>query len=78
MTETYEPGTTLTCTNDDCPCQLTLDVPCPHGDQYTCACGHPLVRMDAPRDSIGSRVEEAGIVDQQAVLLDEIEQDQAR
>ena len=35
-----EPGTELTCTNDDCGCRLRIEQPCPHGDQYTCACGH--------------------------------------
>jgi metallothionein len=38
-----EPGTILTCTNDDCECRLRIEVPCPHGDTYTCACGHPFV-----------------------------------
>ena len=35
-------GTRLTCTNDDCPCELQITTPCPHGSTYTCACGHPL------------------------------------
>jgi len=33
-------GTVLTCTNADCDCRLRVEVPCPHGDTYTCACGH--------------------------------------
>ena len=37
-----EAGTTLTCSNADCGCQLKIEQPCPHGDTYTCACGHPL------------------------------------
>lgn len=40
---TVAAGTTLTCTNDDCPCRILIQVPCPHGDDYSCACGHPLV-----------------------------------
>jgi hypothetical protein len=39
---TNEPGTLLTCTNGDCDCQLRIEAPCPHGDTYTCACGHPF------------------------------------
>lgn len=41
-----EAGTTLTCTNDGCGCRLRIESPCPHGDTYTCACGHPLVATD--------------------------------
>lgn len=33
-------GTVLTCSNESCGCQLTIDTPCPHGDTYRCACGH--------------------------------------
>jgi hypothetical protein len=39
---TIAAGTTLTCTDDDCPCRIVVEEPCPHGDRYTCACGHPL------------------------------------
>ena len=76
VTSTNEPGTTLTCTNDECSCELTINVPCPHGDQYTCACGHPLVSSAARGDqnTVGHRAEEEGIVDQQAALLDEIDE----
>jgi hypothetical protein len=44
---TNEPGTTLTCTNPDCGCQLKIEKPCPHGDQYKCACGHDFKASDA-------------------------------
>lgn len=37
-----EPGTVVTCTDDACGCQLTIDKPCPHGSQYRCGCGHLL------------------------------------
>jgi hypothetical protein len=37
---TVAPGTVLTCTNADCGCRLQVQQPCPHGDEYTCACGH--------------------------------------
>jgi hypothetical protein len=37
-----ETGTVLTCTNDQCACRLRIEEPCPHGDTYTCACGHPF------------------------------------
>ncbi len=37
-----EPGTILTCTNAVCGCRLHIEEPCPHGDTYTCACGHPF------------------------------------
>jgi hypothetical protein len=43
-----EPGVTLTCTNESCGCRLRIEQPCPHGDTYTCACGHPLT--DAGQD----------------------------
>ena len=39
---TNVPGTRLTCTNDDCECELQINTPCPHGTTYTCACGHPF------------------------------------
>ena len=35
-------GTILTCSNEDCRCRLRIEEPCPHGDTYTCACGHPF------------------------------------
>jgi hypothetical protein len=35
-------GTRLTCTDEDCACELEIVSPCPHGSTYTCACGHPL------------------------------------
>ena len=41
------PGTRLTCTNDDCPCELQINTPCPHGSIYTCACGHDLRAVPA-------------------------------
>ena len=37
-----EAGTVLTCSNPDCDCRLRIEQPCPHGDAYTCACGHPF------------------------------------
>ena len=44
-------GTTLTCTNDDCPCRVLVQVPCPHGEgEYSCACGHPLVAVGGTGD----------------------------
>jgi hypothetical protein len=39
-------GTVLTCTNTECGCRLQVQVPCPHGEGYTCACGHDLVPAD--------------------------------
>jgi hypothetical protein len=46
-----QPGTVLTCTNVDCDCRLRIDVPCPHGDTYRCACGHQFepVEVDSGR-----------------------------
>ena len=41
-----QPGTVLTCTNESCGCQLTIDQPCPHGDTYQCACGHEFIAAD--------------------------------
>ena len=77
--------TLLTCTNPDCPCEIRVVTPCPHGDQYTCACGHSLVPThggsnangsdgsdDAASMGIGERAEAEGIVDQQAVLVDDM------
>lgn len=37
------PGTVLTCSNVDCGCRIQVQQPCPHGDGYTCACGHDLL-----------------------------------
>jgi hypothetical protein len=39
-------GAVLTCTNRDCGCRLRIDEPCPHGDTYTCACGHSFEPTD--------------------------------
>jgi hypothetical protein len=73
MASNNQVGVLLTCTNDDCPCELQINVPCPHGDTYTCACGHPMTAQRSRHgDSLGERVEAEGIVDQQAVVLDEI------
>jgi hypothetical protein len=41
-----EPGTILSCTNESCGCRLRIEEPCPHGDEYTCACGHRLEARD--------------------------------
>ncbi len=43
-----ETGTILTCSNSDCGCRLRIEEPCPHGDTYTCACGHPFEAADSP------------------------------
>ena len=40
---------TLTCTKDDCGCRLLIEVPCPHGDTYTCACGHLMEPIAVPQ-----------------------------
>lgn len=40
-------GTRMTCTDDDCNCELQINVPCPHGTTYTCACGHPMEAIEA-------------------------------
>ena len=48
---TNEAGTLLSCSNQECTCRLRIEEPCPHGDTYTCACGHPLV--DAGASSLG-------------------------
>ncbi len=40
-------GTELTCDNQNCDCQITIDKPCPHGDSHTCGCGHALTPVDA-------------------------------
>lgn len=42
---TVAAGTLLTCTNDDCTCRLRVEEPCPHGETYTCACGHPFTEV---------------------------------
>jgi hypothetical protein len=46
---TNRAGTVLTCSNDDCECRLRIEAPCPHGDTYTCACGHPFEVVDTDR-----------------------------
>lgn len=35
-------GTILTCPNPDCGCRLRIEQPCPHGEEYKCACGHTM------------------------------------
>lgn len=40
-------GARLTCTNQDCGCELQIVRPCPHGTTYTCACGHPMEGIPA-------------------------------
>ena len=39
-------GTRMTCTNPDCGCELQIVKPCPHGTDYTCACGHEMKAME--------------------------------
>jgi hypothetical protein len=40
--DTNTPGTRLTCSNQDCGCELEVVRPCPHGSTYRCACGHDM------------------------------------
>jgi len=49
MTVANKTGSVLTCTNPECGCRLRIDEPCPHGDTYTCACGHQLTDAARPR-----------------------------
>jgi hypothetical protein len=71
MTLTNQSGVTLTCTNPDCPCELRIETPCPHGDDYRCACGHRFqTATEAEGRSVGERAEAEGIVDQQAAVMD--------
>jgi metallothionein len=44
-----ETGTLLSCDDEACDCRIRVEVPCPHADQYTCACGRPLVPFEGPR-----------------------------
>jgi len=55
MSVTNEAGIILTCTNPECGCRLRIEEPCPHGDAYTCACGHPFTDAGATplRDAPG-------------------------
>ena len=47
MATTYETGTLLTCTHEDCGCRVMIQVPCgcegADDSNYTCACGAKLV-----------------------------------
>lgn len=43
---TAAPQTMLTCTNGECACRVQVIDPCPHGDEYTCACGHAFTAME--------------------------------
>ena len=43
MTGAVDAGTELTCTDEDCDCSLIVQNPCPHGNDYLCGCGAPLV-----------------------------------
>lgn len=50
-------GTELTCTNLDCDCSFIVQNPCPHGDDYRCGCGAPLVpASDIPEKSEASEI----------------------
>lgn len=40
-------GTHLTCTNEECGCEVEIVTPCPHGSAYTCACGHAFEPLPA-------------------------------
>jgi hypothetical protein len=42
-----EPGVVLTCTDPECTCRLVIESPCPHGDNYKCACGHDFVEAES-------------------------------
>ncbi len=46
------PDTLLTCTKDDCGCRIRIEVPCPHGEEYTCACGHALAPISPDHDPV--------------------------
>lgn len=46
------PGTVLSCTDSDCGCRIQVQQPCPHGDGYTCACGHALTAGGGDDDRI--------------------------
>jgi len=46
MTVSNETRTLLTCTNTEWEYRLRIEEPCPHGDAYTCGCGHAFT--DAP------------------------------
>lgn len=48
-------GTVLSCANPECGCKLRIEEPCPHGDEYKCACGHPL--EGPPEEGEGARPE---------------------
>lgn len=43
-----EADVVLTCSNEACNCRVRIEVPCPHGDTYTCACGHPFELVFEP------------------------------
>lgn len=46
----YLPGTLLTCTHNDCPCRIRVEVEC-HctdvGDAYRCTCGAEMAPVEA-------------------------------
>lgn len=45
---TYETGTVLTCTHQDCGCRVRIEVPChcPGADgPYRCSCGADMVTV---------------------------------
>ena len=46
----YPSGTVLTCSHDDCPCRIRVEVEChcAGGDEaYMCTCGAPMTPVDA-------------------------------
>ena len=47
MTE-YAEGTVLTCSHEDCPCRMRVEVAChcaTAGEPYRCTCGAPMVEV---------------------------------
>ena len=44
--DSNQAGTVLTCTNPVCDSRVRIEEPCPHGDTYTCACGHRFEPAD--------------------------------
>jgi metallothionein len=51
--ENYPGGTLLTCTHDECPCRVRVEVDChcaDSGKPYRCTCGTEMVAVDPGAD----------------------------
>ena len=54
LDSSIDAGIEITCTNPDCDCSFMVNRPCPHGDEYRCGCGAPLLPADSIPEKLGT------------------------